>query len=282
MMVLTCLSYRSDRLTGRTVLHPPFNMNTKKCLFVAALIAALVALLGVWKFRETMHSANSDAGSPRMSPQSFLSSPDTDSAPAKTKTARSRAVTPPSPEEAQAVLALQRLAVHNARQCGLALFEFESEYGSFPDEKTAVAVKESTGTTADLKATTANDCFFQLIAANIINTDLVFSLETTAEGEYRRPKPLMNLEKCVFSYLSGMNAAGNPSRPLMVAPLVPGSAIFDRKALGGKAVILCVDNSARTFDIEQDGTVILNGMDLFDPAQPFWAGKVPPIRWPAK
>jgi hypothetical protein len=35
-----------------------------------------------------------------------------------------------------------------------------------------------------------------------------------------------------------------------------------------------------TFPIEQDGTVNLDGMDLFDPAQPFWEGTVPPVKWP--
>ncbi|MEO5917585.1 MAG: sigma-70 family RNA polymerase sigma factor [Luteolibacter sp.] len=257
-------------------------MNTKKYMLVVGLIATLVALLGVWKNRETKGLADPGASSSAMSPQSGSSFLDKDSAPAKTKVDRSRAVTPPSPEEALKMKDLQRRAVDNARQCGLALFEFESEYGSFPNEETAAAVKEATGTKADLKGATANDCFFQLIAAGFAMTDSFFSLEPSPEGEDRRPKPLMNLEKCAFSYLSGMNAAGDPSRPLVVTPLVPGTGIFDRKALGGKAVILRVDNSATTVDIEQDGTVILNGMDLFDPAQPFWAGKVPSIRWPEK
>ena len=255
-------------------------MSTKKCLFVVGLIAALVALLGVWKNREIKNPAGPDAGSSTMSPQSVSSSPDTASEPVKTKTDRSRAVTPPSPEEVEAAAKLRELhvrAVNNARQIGLGLFEFENEFGAFPNEETAAAIKLASGTSARLGAATANDCFYQLVAANIVMAPAIFTWE-----EPRQDKDPVGLEKCAFSFLSGMNAAGHPDRPLAVAPMVPGTGIFDRKALGGKAVVLRVDNSVISLPIEQDGTVFMNGMDLFDPAQPFWAGKVPPIRWPEK
>lgn len=255
-----------------------FTMSTKKYMLVVVLIAAFVAIL--WKNRETKVLAGPDDGSATRTLQSGSSSPDSLLGPVKTKVDRSRAVTPPSPEEVEAALARQRTAVSNARQIGLGLYEFETEYGSFPDEETAAAVKDFTKTKADLKAATANDCFFQLIAAGILQTDIMFSLEAPVEGETPKPPSQMSLEKCAFSYLSGMNAAGDPRQPLVVAPLVPGTAIFDRKALGGKAVILRVDNSVSTFAIEQDGTVMVDGMDLFDPAQSFWQGKAPTIRWP--
>jgi hypothetical protein len=50
--------------------------------------------------------------------------------------------------------------------------------------------------------------------------------------------------------------------------------------LGGTAVFLRMDNSVSTFPIEQDGSVNLERMDLFDPAQPFWGDTVPSIKWP--
>ena len=263
---------------------PLLTMSTKKYLLVVGVIAALVAF-GVWKNRETKDLADHEASSSATSSQRGLSSPKTESAPANTKVNRSRAVIPPTPEEVEAAAKLKELnvrMVNNARQIGLALYEFQNEYGSYPNEETAAAVKEATGTKAEVKAATANDCFFQLIAAGIMQTDRVFSLGEPKEGEDMKPKSQMNLEECEFSYLSGMNPEGNPRRPLAVFPLVPGTGIFDRKALGGKAVVLRADNSVSTFFIAQDGTVMLDGMDLFNPAQPFWDGKVPPIRWPEK
>lgn len=181
----------------------------------------------------------------------------------------------------QKAKARKTLAVMNARQIGLALFEFETEYNSFPDEKTAPQVKTTTGTKAEVKAVTANDCFFQLIAAGIVQTDRFFSLDELAVPEPpENPKPLEKLAKCSFAYLSGMTAAGNPNRPVVVAPLVKGKTTFDPQVLGGKAVILKVDNSVTSLPIEPDGRVLIDGKDIFDPAQPFWGGKVPPVKWP--
>lgn len=174
----------------------------------------------------------------------------------------------------------QLLAVNNLRQIGLALFEFETEYGSFPNAETAVAVKEATETKANFKEDTANDCFYQLIASGIAQSDRIFSLEIPAPGAHPDPKQPDHIEKCAFAYLSGMTAAGNPQRPLAVAPLLDGKWTFDPAVFGGRAVVLCVDNSVRSFPIEKDGRVLINGLDIFDPDQPFWAGKEPQVKWP--
>lgn len=176
--------------------------------------------------------------------------------------------------------AIQAYAISHLRQIGLAMFEFETEYGSFPSEDTAALVKEATGTKLKLGAATANDCFLQLIAAGILDTDRIFSVTPRPKAD--EPKQPDLLEKCTFSYLAGMTAAGNPSRPLVVGPLVNGETTFDPQVLGGRAVVLCVDNSVRAFPIEEDGRVLINGLDIFDPAQPFWGGEVPPILWPRK
>lgn len=169
----------------------------------------------------------------------------------------------------------------NAKQIGLALFEFEQNYGAFPNEKTAAQVKADSGTTAEIKAETANDCFFQLIAGKTTENDKIFSLEKAKDVE--RPanqKPIEKLEKCSYAYVSGLSASGNAGRPLVVAPLVKGKTTFDPQVLGGKAVILRVDCSAVLLPIESDGRVLIDGKDVFDPTQPFWDGKVPSIKWP--
>lgn len=182
--------------------------------------------------------------------------------------------------EAAEMKDLQIQAVMSLRQIGLAMFEFETEYGEFPCERTADEVKKNSGTSAEVKAATSNDCFFQLMAAGIVDGDRFFSIGKPAappQGEGKMPD---KLRKCSFSYFTGMNAAGHPGRPLVIAPLVKGKPLFDPAVLGGKAVVLRVDNSVQTFPIDKDGRVRIDGKDLFDPAQPFWGGKVPAIRWP--
>lgn len=182
---------------------------------------------------------------------------------------------------AQKAKVQQATAVMHLRQIGLALFEFDADYGSFPNEKTAALVKEATDSKANLKTTTSNDFFYQLIAAKIIDTDGIFTLDSPKKGE-EAPKPLESIKKCAFSYLTGINASGNPSRPLVLAPLISGKKTFDSALLGGKAAVLFVDCSAKLFPIEKDGRVMIDGMDIFDPAQPFWKGEVPAIAWPAE
>jgi hypothetical protein len=62
--------------------------------------------------------------------------------------------------------------------------------------------------------------------------------------------------------------------------LLPGKLLFDRTAFNGKAVILRLDNSATALQIEKNGQVLVGGMDIFDPRQPFWHGKKPDVKWP--
>ena len=65
-----------------------------------------------------------------------------------------------------------------------------------------------------------------------------------------------------------------------MTPLLKGQKKFDRSCFKGRAVILFLDHSARALPIEKDGHVLINGMDIFDPRQPFWKGKTPDLKWP--
>lgn len=175
-------------------------------------------------------------------------------------------------------------AVSNARQIGLALMEFESEYGSFPDDATRQLVQErNPGNTIPLGTASSNDYFRQLIAAEIAPTEMMFYARTPGT---RKPDNVMTgsraLEKgeCGFAYVYGLSSAGDPTRPLVLYPIVRGKLLFDRKLLNGKMVVLRMDNSVTTLPINKSGRAIQNGKDLFDPSQPFWGGKAPVVKWP--
>lgn len=73
-----------------------------------------------------------------------------------------------------------------------------------------------------------------------------------------------------------------PNRPLAFYPMVHGKTTFDPEPLGGKAVVLFIDNSVKSFPIGKDGTVMIDGKDMFDPAQGYWGGKALNIKWPTK
>lgn len=177
----------------------------------------------------------------------------------------------------------QTEAVNNARQIGIALFEFEAEYGKFPDESTIAKVREKIGSDLRLGAKTSNDCFRQLLAAGIAQSESIFYAKVAGTH-----KPDGHLEgttalgkgECGFAYLSGLKSLGDPSRPLIVAPLIPGTDRFDPKPFNGKAVILKMDNSVTSMPIAKDGHVKVDGKNLLDPANPVWDGHAPVIVWP--
>ena len=175
-------------------------------------------------------------------------------------------------------------AISNLRQVGLALMEFESEYGSFPDDSTQQLVQNrNPGNTIPLGTASSNDYFRQLIAAGIAPTEVMFYAKTPGS---HKPDNIMTgnhaLEKgeCGFAYVFGLSPAGNPNRPLVLYPVVPGKSLFDPKIYDGKIMILKMDNSVTSYPVDKSGHVKINGKDLFDPSQPFWNGKVPVVKWP--
>lgn len=183
----------------------------------------------------------------------------------------------------QRVKAMQTHAVSNSRQLGMCLFEFESEYGKFPDASTIAAVKAKSGSLLPLGTKTSNDYFRQLIASGIAQNEQFFYADI---AKVRKPDGLMDPShaigkgECGYSYLSGLSSQGNPSRPIVVTPLIPGTNRSDPKPFEGKAVILKMDNSVTSLPIDKEGHVFIAGKNLFDPLNPIWEGKPLVIVWP--
>ena len=178
-------------------------------------------------------------------------------------------------------------AVSNARQIGLALFEFETSYGAFPNAQTAKAVKEATLSTLPLGSSTSNDYFRQLIAAEICQSEMMFyarSARTKKADNVFTGSEALKKGECAFAYIAGLTLKHPPETPIAVFPLVPGKRAFDKKLcdkhFSGRAVILHIDNSVMSHPVDASGRVWINGKDLFDPSQPFWGGKAPDVKWP--
>jgi len=177
----------------------------------------------------------------------------------------------------------QTEAVNNARQIGLALFEFETEYGRFPDATTIAVVQSKTGSHLPLGVKSSNDYFRQLLASGIAPSEQMFY---SKNRDTRKPDSLMAgsqaLEKreCGFTYFLGATQSDTPSRPLVVAPMIPGTDRFDPEPFKGKAVVLKLDNSVTSLPIDKDGHVIFLGRNLMDPHHPVWEGHAPVIAWP--
>lgn len=175
-------------------------------------------------------------------------------------------------------------ALSNARKLGLALFEFEQEYGKFPDESTISEVRDMTGSTLDFGNVSSNDFFRQLLGAGITGGETMFYAKIDGT---RKPDNVFDVAgealkkgECGFTYFLGARHTDNPNRPLAVAAMMPGTDRFDRKRFDGRAVILRMDNTAMYYNIDKDGHVIFEGRNLMDPAHPVWDGHAPTIAWP--
>ena len=176
-------------------------------------------------------------------------------------------------------------AISNIKQIGLALFEFEQDYGQYPNAGTMEAVRKKTHTLLPLGTKTSNDYFRQLIAAECIDNEKCFfaRIHENAREPDNRMDGAHALEKgeCGFSYIIGPDSSGKLSQPLLVTPLIPGTDRFDPKPFAGKAVIFWTDLSTTAEPIDKHGHVLdADGNNLLDPANPVWAGKPPHIAWP--
>ena len=173
-------------------------------------------------------------------------------------------------------------AISNIKQVHLALLDFESDYGAFPDASTIPAVKAKTSTTLALGSSNSNELFRQLIATGT-KSEKVFWARSA--GTPRKPNDIFGADtlkkgECAFTYIAGLSSSSDPNAPVAMVPVIPGTWEFDPKPFDGKAVVLRIDGSAKAQPIDRSGHVMIGGMNIFDPHQPYWRGKAPDIKWP--
>lgn len=179
-------------------------------------------------------------------------------------------------------------AISNAKQVGLAMLEFEQDYGAFPSDSTVAEVERVTGSKLDFRDGSSNAMFRQLIAYGVGSEDIFFS--SHPEGGKKRPDGVMTGPRALsegevgFSYLHGLDSSMDPDTPLLMTPMKSsGSGRFwNSSQYGGKAVILRVDNSAEASLIRagDDQVTIGGGVTLLDRTRPCFGGKLPDVRHP--
>lgn len=176
-------------------------------------------------------------------------------------------------------------ALHNLRQVGLALYEFESEYGSYPNEATVALVTEKNPDHGyDLSGTSSNALFRQLVAAKMLQSEGMFYAKVPGinkPDDNFTPSNALAPGEVAFGYIAGLSTQENPARPLAFCPIIPGTDRFDPKPFDGRTAILRIDNSVVSLKINEDGQAITaSGQPLLSPDNPIWNGHVPDIRYP--
>lgn len=161
-------------------------------------------------------------------------------------------------------------ALSGLRQIGGSLFEFDSEYGGFPDDATALKLPEKARAGFQLTGEHSNDYFRQLIVVGL-KSEKPFWCKTSFSPD--KPdddfSPSRALQAGEVGYTYIMAAPGvaqknsdDPGRPVVVAASKFGGApwTFDSEVYGGKAVVLKLDNSVATLNIHEESGYIWTGV----------------------
>jgi prepilin-type N-terminal cleavage/methylation domain-containing protein len=191
----------------------------------------------------------------------------------------------------------QTEAVNNAKQIGLAMFEFENEYGTYPGAKTLLQVQENFPEEVIKGAAgeDSNGYFKQLMQAGLTKSETMFFAK--AKGIIKPDGKITNDEDALangevgFAYITddaeGMSSAGNPARVICATPMNAAGDKFDATPFDKKAVILRIDNSAVSVNIsvppdstDNTGDAISAGVSVIDPASDVWVGTAPTVRPP--
>lgn len=155
-------------------------------------------------------------------------------------------------------------AINNVKQIGAMLIEFDTEYGSFPDDETALEVKRRTKTDFTLTGQYSNDYFRQMLTGEGGKSEKPFWAKSPqspkkADDNFSSPAKALAAGEVGFSYImasptQGQSASGEPSRPVVVTPSYQFRPdwTFDPDVHAGKAVILRLDNSATAMQIRED------------------------------
>ncbi len=177
-----------------------------------------------------------------------------------------------------------RVAISNAKQIGLALFVFESDYGAYPNASTeSIITSKFPSHGYDLTKKYSNSAFLQLVASGITPSEEIYYAEIK---DSRSPDGFMISSDALkkgevgFSYICDLTAKDDPATPLVLTPLIAGTTKFDPKPFDGKALILHIDQSVSTHIIAKDGHVYDKGIDILSPKHPIWKGKAPDLRHP--
>ncbi len=175
-------------------------------------------------------------------------------------------------------------AISNSKQIGLALFEFDDTYGSYPNDSTkALVTTKHPDHSYNFSGKSSNAAFLQFMADEIVSSEEIFYAKIKGSKKpdgIITPGEALKKGEVAFSYISGLTSKDHPTTPLVLTPLIPGNTKFDPKPFKGRAIILHVDQTVSVYKIHEDGRVYSKGLDILSPKYPAWNGKAPDIRYP--
>jgi len=178
-------------------------------------------------------------------------------------------------------------AMNNGRQLHLALMDHRDRYGSFPNGETMQKIVNEKGI-GSFSLVTSNDYFRVLVAGGLAYEKIGYC-HYPRLPTHKPDNVISPLEQAFakgevgFAYVANIPPDAPADTPILVAPLIPGTFQFDPKPYDGHAIVIRLDGSARSMIIRKDnGQVAIPGGFLFHPKAPYWNGKVPDVKYPAR
>ena len=187
-------------------------------------------------------------------------------------------------------------AINNIKQAGVMLIEFESDYGKFPDDETALEVKRITNTDFTLTGQYSNDYLRQMLPGGGGKSEKPFWCKTAlspkkADDNFSTPAKALEAGEVGFSYImasptKGQKSSEEPNRPVLVTASYNFQPdwTFDPEPFHGKAVVLRLDNSATAMQIRKDNKKVstTSGKTLGDTGEktPWGTNMTPVLRAP--
>ena len=180
-------------------------------------------------------------------------------------------------------------ATHNAKQLHLALFDFDQDYGFFPDQADSAQLGSG--------GTSANAALKQLFINGSIESEENFYAKTSfsklPDGDVGTDPQYTNAidrGEVGFLYIDDQSTSKNSARPLLAAPLrssggAPTSMLFDKDTYGGKMMVLRIDGSVKQYKINKSSDtaeIIVNNqkVDMFSTQNKVWDNTVPTPLYP--
>jgi len=157
-------------------------------------------------------------------------------------------------------------AVQNAKQVGYALFNFENDFGRYPDDNTVDDLDDDAIISS---AGDANEYFSQLIAGGYVDQEAPFFAKTSftiePDNDKSTASTVLEAGEVGFNYIMrssgvGLNSSVNSAVPLICAPSDgTGGQKFDRNVYNKRSVVLRIDMSVSDYSINADGDITLKG-----------------------
>lgn len=178
-------------------------------------------------------------------------------------------------------------AISNSKQIYLVLLDFENDYGNFPDDETEANYEDLDA----FRGPHSNDYLGQLIAGGYTKSEEIFyafdkRYSAKPDDVIFPREEILQKGECGFGYVMveekgkvrGLSTEDNGGLPVLVAPIVDESGVFEKKSLDGRGVYLRVDGSARNERLNSDNKIRVGPRTLFDTgADTVWGMELKPV-----